>query len=145
MKSLISHTYFNRSLYFRNREREREIVRKDVLRRRETRSHASRIQHGACFIMAYALKPICCTLGGSRARYGTIKGKSFSVGYAAREKKREREWDLSRVRRMSGRAPVPDALSKARTRELLAAEEGTFLPPSLLPSHDFICRFIYEI
>jgi len=69
--------------------------------------------------------------GGSRTRYGTIKGKSFPSGFAAREG--------SRVHRMS-----PGALSKVNTWELLPAEEEARILSFYLP-FDFICRFIYEV
>lgn len=79
--------------------------------------------------MAYALKPICCTLVEVVARDTARLRVKVSVGFAVREG--------SRVHRMS-----PGALSKVNTRELLAAEEGAF-SLSTLPL-DFICRFIYE-
>lgn len=39
--------------------------------------YVTRIQHEISFIIAYTLKPICCSLGATFARYGTIKGKTF--------------------------------------------------------------------
>lgn len=51
--------------------------------RRLRRSHANRIQHGACFIMAYALKPICCMLVEVVARDMARLRVKVSVGFAA--------------------------------------------------------------
>lgn len=103
-----------------------------------TRLHASWIQHEACFIMAYALKPICCTLVEVVARDTARLRVKVSVGFAAREG--------SRVHRMS-----PGALSKVNTRELLAAEEGAFslstflttLSVGLFMNHKFAFRTAY--
>lgn len=63
--------------------------------------------------------------GGSRARYGTIKGKSFS----GRE-------------RISRAPDEPQCTLESEYPELLAAEEKRILSSHLPP--DFICRFIYE-
>lgn len=47
--------------------------------------YATWIQHGISFIIEYTLKPICCPLGTTFARYGTIKGETFCRPYREKD------------------------------------------------------------
>lgn len=65
--------------------------------RRLRGSHASRIQHGAYFIMAYVLKSICCMLVKVVARDTARLRVKVSVGFAGKRAGRiSRDPDESR-------------------------------------------------
>lgn len=111
-------TYLNRSIFWKSQGK---------IGVKGERAHASWIQHEACFIMGVRLKAdLLHARGGSRARYGTIKGKSFR-----------------RVRRAGRISRAPDEPRCTLESEYPGITGGwrRRVPSFCL---DFICRFIYE-